>query len=85
VNGSTTKAALRLKEGDRVEAHVHGRQRVLEVLKPISKRVGAKEASIYLVDRSPEAPSRDDLPFVRSRGAGRPTKRDRRELDRLRH
>jgi ribosome-associated heat shock protein Hsp15 len=85
VNGHTVKAAAQLKVGDRVEARVHGRDRVLEVVKTISKRVGAPEASTCLVDHSPTPSRPEDLPFVRGRGSGRPTKKDRREMDRLRH
>jgi ribosome-associated heat shock protein Hsp15 len=84
VNGNTVKAAAQLKVGDRVEARVHGRDRVLEVVKTVSKRVGAPEASTCLVDHSPAPSEREDLAFVRTRGSGRPTKKDRRELDRLR-
>jgi ribosome-associated heat shock protein Hsp15 len=84
VNGSSAKAASQVRAGDRVEAHLHGRSRILEVLRVIDKRVGASQATECLIDHSPPAEARKDLVFARGRGTGRPTKRDRRELDRLR-
>ncbi|HSM67799.1 MAG TPA: RNA-binding S4 domain-containing protein [Ilumatobacteraceae bacterium] len=86
VNGKTAKPATPVKVGDRVEALVHDRQRILEVTVLIVKRVGAAAAVECFVDHSPPPPEREvDVPvFQRDRGAGRPTKRDRRELDRLR-
>lgn len=86
VNGTTAKAATTLKVGDRVDALVHGDRRTLEVVRLIDKRVGAPIAVECYVDHSPP-PSADEpgpsLP-VRDRGAGRPTKRERRQTDRLR-
>jgi ribosome-associated heat shock protein Hsp15 len=85
VNGSTAKPASTVKVGDRVEAHAHGRQRVLEVVRVLDTRVGAPLAAEALVDHSPPVPrSEEDPVFARDRGTGRPTKRDRRALDRLR-
>jgi ribosome-associated heat shock protein Hsp15 len=87
VNGSPAKPATSVQIGDRVEAKLHGRLRSLEVVRVIDKRVGAPIAAECLVDHSPPPPSpRDPQPtaFVRDRGSGRPTKRDRRQLDRLR-
>ena len=85
VNRAAAKAATPVKVGDRVEAFV-GRERILEVTVVIDKRVGAAVAAKCLVDHSPPAPvvKRQPPVFVRERGAGRPTKRERRELDRLR-
>jgi ribosome-associated heat shock protein Hsp15 len=54
------------------------------VVVPITKRVGAAQAASCLVDRSPPAPAPEDVPFFRPRGSARPTKRERRQLDRLR-
>ena len=86
VNGKSAKPASPVKPGDRVEAHLHERDRVLEVTKVIVKRVGATVAIDCYVDHSPPPPDRDELggSFQRDPGAGRPTKRDRRQLDRLR-
>jgi ribosome-associated heat shock protein Hsp15 len=86
VNGKAAKPASPVKVGDRVEAHLHDRERILEVRTLIVKRVGASVAVDCYVDHSPPPPEREqDVPvFQRDRGAGRPTKRDRRQLDRLR-
>ncbi len=86
VNGVPAKPATAVRLGDRVEAHAHGRQRVFEVARVIDKRVGAAVAAECLVDHSPLPPTRgrEAATFTRESGAGRPTKRDRRRLDRLR-
>ena len=86
VNGSSAKAATPVREGDRVVTHAHGRERIFEVVKAIDKRVGAPLAAECYIDHSPPPPSKDDLVpvFERDRSAGRPTKRERRDLDRFR-
>jgi ribosome-associated heat shock protein Hsp15 len=86
LNDAPAKAASPVRVGDRVEAQVHDRRRVVEVVRIIDKRVGAPAAAECLVDYSPPPPSREDGGplLVRDRGAGRPTKRDRRRLDRFR-
>ena len=87
VNGATAKPATTVRVGDRVEAFVADRQRVLEVVEVIDKRVGAPAAAACVVDHSPPAPPREerlDPLFSRDAGAGRPTKRERRALDRFR-
>ena len=85
VNRAPAKSSTPVKVGDRVEAFVE-RQRILEVAVVIDKRVGAAVAATCLIAHSPPAPVVRRLPrvAVRERGAGRPTKRERRELDRLR-
>lgn len=73
-----------MKIGDRVEAFAE-RLRILEVVAVVDKRVGAAVAATCLIDHSPPVPvvKREPRVFVRERGSGRPTKRERRELDRL--
>lgn len=85
VNGKPAKPATAVRVGDTVEARVHARDRVLEVVEVIDKRVGAPVAAGCYVDHSPPPPEDDGVPvFERERGTGRPTKRDRRQLDRIR-
>jgi ribosome-associated heat shock protein Hsp15 len=86
VNGKSAKPSTAVKIGDRVEARIHDRDRILEVVRLIVKRVGASVAVDCYVDHSPPPPPKEEhvAVFQRDRGAGRPTKRDRRQLDRLR-
>lgn len=84
VNGAPAKAATPVRPGDRVTARAHGRQRDLEVRVLAAKRMGAPQAAASLVDHSPPPPPRDEAPAARAPGSGRPTKRDRRQLDRVR-
>lgn len=84
LNGRTAKPAAQVRVGDRVEARVHRRERVVEVTRVIDTRVGAPIAAECYIDHSPE-PSVEAPPIApRKRGTGRPTKRERRQLDRLR-
>jgi len=84
VNDKPAKPATTVHAGDRVEARTERGQRIVEVVRVIAKRVGPPVAASCFVDHSPPPPPEADLVFRRDRGAGRPTKRDRRQLDRLR-
>lgn len=89
VNGTAAKPSAGVKVGDRVTVTItgqHGHQRILEVVKVIDKRVGAAVAVECFVDHSPPTPLREHTApmFQRDRAAGRPTKKDRRQLDRFR-
>ncbi len=86
INGKAAKPSSPVQVGDRVEARLYQRERVVVVSQVIVKRVGAALAVDCFVDHSPPPPERDFVApvFERDRGAGRPTKRDRRQLDRLR-
>jgi ribosome-associated heat shock protein Hsp15 len=84
VNDRPAKPSTVVGPGDRVDALVGGRPRVVEVLRVIPKRVGAADASTCYLDRTPPPPPLVPPVAVRDRGAGRPTKRDRRRLDRWR-
>ncbi len=85
VNGAPVKAAQSVTVGDTIRLRQPGRERILEVTGLLSKRVGAPEAVRHYIDHSPPPVPREMMAVpVRERGAGRPTKRDRRQMDRLR-
>lgn len=86
LNGHPAKAAAKVTPGDRIEARAQGRAWVVEVVRPIDKRVGAAIAAECFVDHSPPPPPPEFVapPAVRDRGAGRPTKKDRRMMERFR-
>lgn len=86
VNGTPAKASTTVRAGDRVRARVAQRDRDLEVVQVLDKRVSAPLAAAAVVDHSAPPPPRElsGPAFARERGAGRPTKRDRRALDSLR-
>lgn len=86
INGVRAKPAAPVNVGDTVRARLGGRERVVEVARLPGSRVGAELAAACLIDRSPPPPPRDPLAGLgrRGPGAGRPTKRDRRQLDQAR-
>lgn len=85
VNDRPAKPATTVSPGDTVHARIGDRTRIVEVTRVIHKRVGAVDAVTCYLDRSPAPPSTPYVPVaVRDRGAGRPTKRDRRLLDKWR-
>ncbi|WP_225753889.1 RNA-binding S4 domain-containing protein [Actinotalea sp. Marseille-Q4924] len=86
VNGDRAKPATPVGPGDEVRIRVAGRERLVEVRRTLVKRVGAAVAVECYVDNTPPEPPREEIALLprRERGAGRPTKRDRREIERLR-
>ncbi|MEU6297885.1 RNA-binding S4 domain-containing protein [Streptomyces erythrochromogenes] len=86
VNGERAKPAQAIRAGDEVRLFHAGRERIVIVKRPVSKRVGAPVAAECLIDKSPPPPTPVEAAVVgiRDRGTGRPTKRDRREMQSLR-
>jgi ribosome-associated heat shock protein Hsp15 len=85
VNDRPAKPATLVRPGDQVRARVQDTTRIVEVVKVIQKRVGPADAATCFIDRTPAPPPEAAIPVARrDRGTGRPTKRDRRVLDRLR-
>src|SRR5918997_4010129 len=85
INGSGAKASSKVRPGDRVDAFIADRERIIEVVRPIESRVGAAVAVTCYVDHTPPPVVREVRPGILAvRGEGRPNKRLRRELERLR-
>ena len=83
-NGDPVKPGQTVRVGDRIEIREPGWTREFEVVELLTKRVGAPLAQAAYVDHSPPRPAHLSAPVARrDRGAGRPTKKDRRALDRL--
>ncbi|MEV8212185.1 S4 domain-containing protein [Leifsonia sp. NPDC077715] len=86
VNGERAKPAQPVKVGDEVRAWTGTAERIYIARRLIVKRVSAAVAAECFEDRTPPPPPRTEVPatVTRERGAGRPTKRERRMLDQLR-
>ena len=84
VNGSPAKPSTKVRAGDRVEALIADRMRIVEVIQPIESRVGAPVAASCYVDHSPPVVPEPGPAIMLVRGEGRPSKRLRREFERLR-
>jgi ribosome-associated heat shock protein Hsp15 len=83
-NGSPAKPSTKVRAGDRIEALIAGRERVVEVVRPIESRVGAIVAATCYVDHSPPVVPKARPDIMPTRGEGRPSKRLRREFERIR-
>ena len=90
VNEVTAKPATKIGEGDLVEARRRDRVVIYKVVRGIEKRVSAEIAATCVEDLSPPPTTTprlgdpDPAAGRRDPGAGRPTKRDRRQLERIR-
>jgi ribosome-associated heat shock protein Hsp15 len=85
VNDERAKPAQTVRVGDIVRVRLDGDERILQVARLIAKRVGAPVAAECYIDLTPPKPPKEErvLTVVRDRGAGRPTKRDRRVIEKL--
>ena len=84
-----TKAGAAVKIGQVLTVTLPGRVRVLRIIGFVDRRGSAEVAATTYEDLSPPAPPREPRVETasvgeRDSGAGRPTKRDRRAIDRLR-
>ncbi|WP_028927028.1 RNA-binding S4 domain-containing protein [Pseudonocardia acaciae] len=85
VNDQPAKPATPVTPGDQVRARINHTTRTVEVVRVIQKRVGPAAAAACFIDHTPPPPPTPVLPVARrERGAGRPTKRERRVLDAFR-
>ena len=82
------KPAFGLRVGDTVALAKGPRLLVLEVAALGARRGPPAEARTLYEDHSPPPPPREERPapvFAREEGAGRPTKKERRDLDAARY
>jgi ribosome-associated heat shock protein Hsp15 len=94
VNGAPAKSAKLIKPGDTLTVRAGGRYRELEVLDVVFKSIAAKDARTLFHEERNRALSEDSLEllslFNKSakgrafRHPGRPTKRDRRTMEKVR-
>jgi ribosome-associated heat shock protein Hsp15 len=86
VNGDKVKAAQPVRIGDEVRVREAGFDRIVTVNRILAKRVSAPVAAESYTDNTPPPPPREEVALapLRDRGAGRPTKRERRDLEKLR-
>lgn len=89
INGENAKPSREIKAGELIEVQLSGIKKTIEVLQPAKNRVGSKLVVDLLKDHTPvEEYERFDFlrqmkTEQRDRGTGRPTKKDRREINRI--
>ena len=86
LNGSSVKSAKLLKRGDEIAVRTGEELRILGVIGLSDRRGPAGLASTLYVDRTPAKPPPVEVPgmIVRDRGLGRPSKRELRDIRRVR-
>lgn len=83
-DGSAVKPGHPLRVGDELRVQRGAALLILEVRGLSEKRLSAPLARELYEDRSPPPPPPEERGPRRARGAGRPTKRERRALSKLR-
>lgn len=89
LEGEALKASKQIEVGQTITVRVRHQTRTYKILKLIEKRVGAKIAQECFEDLSPPEEKEPvfNSAFIhigkRERGAGRPTKKERRQIDKF--
>ncbi|HKK17901.1 MAG TPA: RNA-binding S4 domain-containing protein [Opitutales bacterium] len=89
VNGNIAKPSAKIRIGDTVVARTKALTRTLQVRDLTEKRVGAALVPDFLEDRTPESEveasreKRNNARLYSHKGKGRPTKKDRRDIEKL--
>ncbi len=89
IGGIAVKAARVVKAGEIILVRKNPVTYSYRVLELLGKRVGAKLVNQYIEDLTPPEellkldPDHGGSLFTRDRGAGRPTKKDRRDIGRV--
>ncbi|MFT5825603.1 MAG: ribosome-associated heat shock protein Hsp15 [Yoonia sp.] len=88
-NGTIAKPAAKIRIGDTIIARTKALTRTLHVVGLTEKRVGAALLPNYFEDQTPASEyeaareKRENAKVFSHKGAGRPTKKDRRDIERL--
>jgi len=80
------KPSSSVKPDDELAFSIGERLKLVKVIQCGARRGPATEAQTLYEDNSPTPPKKQETPlpdFAREKGAGRPTKKDRRDLQRL--
>ena len=91
LNGLPVKPSHEISEGEIYELNIEQVHRTVQVKALLANRVGAKLVENYLTDLTPQEEyeriqmARQYSFEKRDRGAGRPTKRDRREIEEFKY
>ncbi|HSW67259.1 MAG TPA: RNA-binding S4 domain-containing protein [Bacteroidales bacterium] len=87
IGGLAAKPSRNVKAGDIIEISFPPIKRTIQVIEPISNRVGAKLVAEFAIDLTP-SDEYEKLKMItgknfelRDRGSGRPTKKQRRLID----
>lgn len=86
INGQSVKPAATVRMGDVVEFYLADRHRKVIVEVVPDKQLSKEDGRTAYTDQSPPPPPKADVVDVvfRDRGAGRPTKKERREIEKWR-
>lgn len=84
IGETSVKASHVVRVGDRLHVDCPRGKLDLEVIALGEKRLSPQLAQALYVDHSPPPPPKDPFFGDRDRGTGRPTKRDRRDIEALR-
>ncbi|MBW6461234.1 MAG: RNA-binding S4 domain-containing protein [Bacteroidales bacterium] len=89
IAGQAVKPSREIHAGDEITVHLGIYSKTVRVIMPLHLRVSAALVPVYMDDLTPAAEydklkiQQDMKPGFRPRGLGRPTKRQRRLIDRL--
>lgn len=91
MKGAPLKASHVVREGEIYELSIEQLHKEIEVKALLHNRVSAKQVDEYMLDRTPQE-EYERIQMVRQygfekrdRGAGRPTKRDRRDIEEFKY
>lgn len=88
IDGYPAKPSRKVHIGETVHVDKEERTYIYEVATLLEKRVAAKELPNFIVDHSPAPAEAEPMTLAqkilqREAGTGRPTKKDRRDLDQV--